>query len=253
VTILYEFEYSTFLKPLCCLGSCVPRLVQIIMEGALKKTWCSQMEDRGYESLADISATRLQAACRAYSMRRAERAIVARERMLGGGSTKKLRFTKMRASRPDGEPSEMDKLAKQLRDKEKQKEAKLVQQAERRLAEKRKEMGIPQPRRASLVPPVATRKDVPPRTDFQVRGPAPQMGGSLKDVLGDGPKKLKVEDYLGQKEKKKATKEDHLKSKEFQARLRRMSALNVDVEKDMAKRMADMFQKRAERGQSSRR
>eukprot|EP00966_Prymnesium_polylepis_P022704 522477-Prymnesium_polylepis.1 len=32
----------------------------------------------------------------------------------------------------------MDKLAKQLRDKEKQKEAKLVQQAERRLAEKRK-------------------------------------------------------------------------------------------------------------------
>ena len=46
VDVLYEYEYTTCMAPLCCFGPCIPRALKLMMDYALRPMWSDQMQER---------------------------------------------------------------------------------------------------------------------------------------------------------------------------------------------------------------
>ena len=176
--LTFEYDYTLLMRPLCCLGMCVPRALQMVAEEYCKKVYLNEMEHRGYQSNAVIASTRIQAACAALLVRKLERTILRREKALGGGGGRKS----MAARRSTQGATLKEKLDKQMRDKARAKEdAELAKQkaleAQQRAFNTRASL-----RRSTMSSKfagalittdelVVKRKDVPRRTDIYIRAP----------------------------------------------------------------------------------
>ncbi|KAL1525755.1 hypothetical protein AB1Y20_020599 [Prymnesium parvum] len=110
VEITYEYEQLTALCPLYFIGPWIARGLQFILQRKVEKMLSIQMESRGYTSRLEVSATRLQAACASFMVRRVERSIIARERILGG-------YRSTKADKNNNEPTLKDIVERQWREK----------------------------------------------------------------------------------------------------------------------------------------
>jgi hypothetical protein len=72
VNITYEFEKAHVGAPCCCLAPLLPAALRKLLNGNIRPMWKDQMMERGYPDLAQQAATRMQAACKGFGVRRGE-------------------------------------------------------------------------------------------------------------------------------------------------------------------------------------